>query len=391
MKRSPLNMFSRDTCNRALLVFRVITVLFAVAWLTACAPDQASETADQSTPEDALWTFSGPIMGTQYRVSLVVPIADYSDTDTRQALDRAISERLNTLNKVMSHYVAESDLNQLNQAPANESIVVDPQLADVLALSKAISELSGGAFDVTLSPVIDAWGFGANGVVTQQPNAEQMESLRARIGHTRYSVETPASQASTSPASVIKHAAGVTFNLSAIAKGYAVDDLVAFLIARGYNRVLVDIGGELRSHGANVGGKRWRVGVEKPVLSGGVHEVIELTDSAIATSGDYRNFIEIEGERFSHTIDPVTLKPALHKLASISVLDQSAARADALATAILALGEEQGLEFASTNKIPFYAMIRESGDAFRVVVSEDFAALLATKPSQSLEAAHDEH
>ena len=343
----------------------VLLGVIVIATLAAC--DIAKD------KEDEFWLFKGPIMGTQYSITVVVnhnaesnPAIDMS----RFELDKGVVEVMQATNQIMSHYISDSDLSLLNSEPSGTAVVVTPALATILAVSKRLSEQSNGAFDITLAPVIDAWGFGPAGEINERPSPEALESLRKKIGYQKYKVVDN---------TVVKLAEGLTFNLSAIANGYAVDQVSNYLTKQGFGNHLVDIGGELRASGKNQEGGGWRIGIEKPHVLGGLRDVIELTDRAVATSGDYRNFVELDGQRYSHTIDSKSLNPVLHRLASITVVHENATEADGLATAILAMGDVLGIEFAREKGLSFYAMIREGDDEYSVVVSDDLHPLLYDK------------
>ena len=170
---------------------------------------------------------------------------------------------------------------------------------------------------------------------------------------------------------------GVEVNVSAIAKGYAVDKVAEFLLDAGLKHFLVDIGGEVRALGRNGDNETWRIAIEKPTIVGGVQQVVELENQALATSGDYRNFLLLDGKQFSHTINPVTLTPVLHKLASVSVLADNCSSADALATALMVMGEERGLAFATDNKIPVYMLVRtDQPGQYSILMTEEFRRIL---------------
>lgn len=336
---------------------RSLSVLVLLAFgLLACTND--------NLPRTALWVFKGPIMGTHYTISVVVPtLHDVG----RAELDQSLIEVLHQTNQLLSHYLADSDLAQLNQAPSHQAVAVPPALASILGISQTISQLSDGAFDVTLAPAIDAWGFGPAGQITTQPSELELRQLRARVGYQNYTVLDR---------SVTKLAEGLTFNLSAIGKGFAVDQVSEYLRAQGFANHLVEIGGELRAAGKSLEGDAWRIGIETPHVSGGVSEVISLSDRAMATSGDYRNFVDLEGVRYSHTISSHTLKPVLHRLASITIVHANATMADGLATAVLALGEQRGIEFARNQNLSFYAMVRELDGTVATIISDDLRPLL---------------
>lgn len=280
-------------------------------------------------------------MGTTWSVTLTALPEDAS----RQSLQDGVETVLTRINGQMSTYLPASDLSRLNQAPGGEWVAVPPDLIAVMQEAGRINRLSGGAFDVTVGPLVNLWGFGPQVKEPQVPIAEALQAARKTVGfeHLRLRREPPA---------VWKEHDQVYVDLSAIAKGYAVDDVADYLIAQGVSDYLIEIGGEVRAKGLNPEGQPWRIGIEKP--NPGQREVqtiLALDDMALASSGDYRNYFELEGRRYSHTIDPRTARPVEHGLASVSVLHTSCMTADALATALLVLGPERGFTLAESNDI----------------------------------------
>ncbi len=174
-----------------------------------------------------------------------------------------------------------------------------------------------------------------------------------------------------------KSAASLMIDLSAIAKGYAVDQVAGLLRQQGIEDFLVDIGGELRASGHNVDGHLWRVGIERPEVLGGVDRIVALRDKAIATSGDYRNFLVLDGKTFSHTINPTTMRPVIHRLALVSVIAEDAATADALATALMVMGEVVARQFAEHNQLAAYLVIRDGADGdYQTIITPQFESYL---------------
>ncbi|MFT5136001.1 MAG: thiamine biosynthesis lipoprotein [Arenicella sp.] len=319
--------------------------------------------ACQQRPEAQSVTFSGPIMGTEYRITVVVPVADALDQ-----LELDILAEMNAVNSSMSTYLVDSELSQINRLPAYTPFVLSPELNSVLSEALEISELSQGAFDVTVADAVNLWGFGPNGTITAQPSPEQLVSLQASVGYKNLRLVN---------GSLSKVNAATKIDLSAIAKGYAVDQVARMLKAKRFNNFLIDVGGELRLSGLNVDKRVWRVAIEKPQTLGGVQQVLELTDAAIATSGDYRNFININGRKYSHTISPKTLKPVFHRLALVSVISENASTADALATALMAMGEAAALEFARDKDLIAYFVIRGDDEgSYKVSYTDKFARFL---------------
>ncbi len=309
---------------------------------------------------------SGPTMGTQYRVTV---LRNATSAETDEQLHAAIKQAMELVNQSMSTYIPDSELSLFNKMPAGGSIVMSPQLFNVMQEAVEISELSSGAFDTTIGKAIRLWGFSEDGRITEKPSTQLIEEIKQSVGYEKLTIEGT---------TLTKSASGLEVNLSAIAKGYAVDLVAEAIEGLGYTNFLVNIGGELRASGTNTERVPWRVGVERPHLLGGIEQVVELRDRAIATSGDYRNFIEIDGKRYSHTIDSKSLTPVFHRLASVSVLADRASTADALATALLAMGEQRGVEFALKNDIAAYFIIRDDNEEnYKVTVTDAFKVNLA--------------
>jgi thiamine biosynthesis lipoprotein len=231
-----------------------------------------------------------------------------------------------------------------------------------------VSRLSNGAFDVTVGPLVNLWGFGPDPVQLKPPADAAIDAALERVGYDRLHVDC-------SRPAIRKDTPDVYVDLSACAKGFAVDRATELLDARGIRHYLVEIGGELRMRGLNADGEAWSVAIETPADAGRtVGRIVTLTDKAMATSGDYRNFFEYRGERYSHTIDPRTGRPTTHNLAAVTVVGDSTVLADAMATALLVLGPRAGLELAVREGIPAYFQVRTEG-GFSEASTPAFAAL----------------
>ena len=332
-----------ELCSLFLFVRKLFISVAGLIMLTACQP---AELVDQKQK----WVYSGPIMGTQYRVTVIDRAQLTGVKSERQAhIENTILDAMNRVNQSMSTYIADSELNQFNALPANEAMTVSRELKDVMAEALLISEISGGAFDVTLADAVNLWGFGPDGKISRAPSEQTLLALTHVIGYQKLNLQAN---------KLSKSVEGVHVDLSAIAKGYAVDQVARGLESLGINDYLVDIGGELRAAGVSNNGQAWRVGVEKPHVLGGIQEVIELNNKAIATSGDYRNYHLIDGKHYSHTINAKTLRPVFHRLALVSVISENTSTADGLATAIMAMGEEAGFNFARKNNLIVYMVVR---------------------------------
>lgn len=290
---------------------------------------------------------SGGTMGTTYNVTVVLP----PDTTAPEDLDESIQSWLEAVNQSMSTYLPDSELSELNKAPVGEWLPVSPMMVEVLVSAQAISELSGGAFDVTIAPLVDLWGFGPVDTRDQVPSDAALADVQQRVGFENLLVrENP-------PA--IKKTQDLQLDLSAIAKGFAADYVGRKLEAIGLSNYLVEIGGDLVVNGHNQHGEPWRIGVEKPSFGReGVQQAVVVTDGGIATSGDYRNFFQQDGQIYSHILDPRLGRPVKKNLISVTVIAGSGARADGLATAFTVMGAEETLALAEEESIPVYLIVR---------------------------------
>ena len=308
---------------------------------------------------------SGPTMGTTYAVKLYAGAAKVDAA----ALQAGIDALLEGINDQMSTWRADSELSRFNSFTGADWFPVSAQTARVVEAAAAISDLSGGAFDVTVGPMVNLWGFGPGGGNGEAPSPQQIAQALERVGYRQLSVRS-------SPPALRKQRPDLYVDLSAIAKGFAVDEVARLLDDRGIASYLVEIGGELRARGAKPDGSPWKVAIEQP-SSGerSVQAVIALRDRAIATSGDYRNFMEQDGIRYSHTINPRSGRPITHGLASVSVIADSTMRADALATAIMVLGPDDGYRLSLEQEFAVQLIVR-SADGFRVLATPQFESQL---------------
>ncbi len=312
----------------------------------------------------------GETMGTYYNVKVV---AIKRELPTEAQLEQWANDVFARINNSMSTYLDSSELTRLNKSELPDWQKVSPELFTILDLSRQISELSTGSFDVTVGPLVDLWGFGPTRRPDEIPDAEKLRQTLERIGYHKLELDPVTSS--------VRKPGDLRVDLSAIAKGYAADELANTLVSKGYPNVLVEIGGELSLRGISQRGTPWRIGIEAPsfdLLSDDSHaaRTVVLSDKGMATSGDYRNYYEVNGQRFSHTIDPRTGRPIIHNLASVTVLAETCAEADALATALNVLGAEAGLALANRANIAAYFIVRE-GDGFVTKQSDQFAQYTA--------------
>jgi len=309
---------------------------------------------------------TGATMGTSYSITLVTnePI---SDSDS---LQRDVDEALRQLNQQMSTYIDNSEINTLKTSPVDQWISISKPVAEVLGMSLLVSDWSHGAFDVTLRPLIDLWGFGPTQTDDQIPEQSEIHRILQEVGYEHIQLDEKNLK--------VLRTAAVDMDFSAVAKGYGVDVVASLLEQKGLNNYLVEIGGEIRLKGHNPKRQDWRVAVERPQAGLGqrIYKAIPLTDKAIATSGDYRNYFEQNGQRYSHTIDPRTGKPVVHNLASVTVIHSSAAMADALATAFNVMGAEEARLLANSKEIAAFFIIKQE-NGFIELSSEAFKPYLA--------------
>ncbi|MCB9702589.1 MAG: FAD:protein FMN transferase [Myxococcales bacterium] len=317
----------------------------------------------------------GPTMGTSFAVTVVG--ADLDDA----AISKAVRDQLDEANALMSNYIDDSEITRFNRHRGADPFPLSGPMLEVLTISEEVAALSEGAFDVTIPPLLEAWGFGPRGDADRPPPSEaELAERRLLVDHKLLRLDAAASTAT-------KGRPELEIDLSAIAPGYAADRIAAALEALGYRRYMVDVGGEFRVLGTNAEGVPWRLGIERPAATRAdaptLQEVLPMTSGALATSGDYRSYRELDGRRVSHTIDPRTGRPIEHALASVSVVHRDAAHADALATALNVLGPVDGLALAERASLAVMMIVR-AGDGFEVVTTPAFDALRAPEARAKL-------
>lgn len=302
--------------------------------------------------------FTGETMGTTYSVRL----AAMPEGKVLETIREKVDQRLADVNRLMSNWDPESEISRFNASDSTDWFPVSVETVTVVAAAQETSRATEGAFDVTVGPLIDLWGFGPAGRRTEAPAAAEIEALKEYVGYEKLDVQLD-------PPALRKQHPKLTINLSAIAKGYGVDVVGETLESEGLTNYLVEIGGEVRTRGKKSDGTKWKIGVERP--ESGVRtleEVVELEDDTLASSGDYRNFYEQEGSRFSHTLDPATLRPIDHSMAAVTVFSENTMLADARATAIMVLGPDRGYDYVKSLDLPAMLIVHE-GDGFKVIAS----------------------
>lgn len=314
--------------------------------------------------DQGLVVWSGSTMGTSYTVKL----SEELDVDAIKSLREAGEEALKKVNMLMSTYIPSSELSLFNASRSQDWFEVSQETLGVLKSGIEVGKLSEGAFDIAIGPLVNLWGFGPNGKPLEVPEAAQ---IAATLEYSRFSLLSTRDD----PPAVKKADPRVYVDLSGIAKGYGVDVLAELFLSRGYENFMVEIGGEIRTSGKKLD-KPWEIAVERPSekdFRRSVYRVVQLNSVAIATSGDYRNYYEEDGKRFSHIIDPRNGYPVEHKVASVTVIGSTSMLADAWATAFSVLDEQQVKDLAGKLKLPVY-MIEKKGSEFVEWFNDDFAA-----------------
>ncbi|PJC86245.1 FAD:protein FMN transferase ApbE [Vibrio sp. HA2012] len=321
--------------------------MIAVFFISACskAPEQIH--------------FTGSTMGTTYNIKYIstegIPDAN--------ALHKEIDVRLEQVNDLMSTYRKTSELSRFNQYRGSEPYPVSPEMITVVREAVRLSQLTSGALDVTVGPLVNLWGFGPEARPEVVPTDEELARRRAIVGIGYLSV---------TDTSLSKAIPELYVDLSTIAKGWGVDVIAEYMQSQGIHNFMVEIGGEIRMKGKNRENTGWRIAIEKPdVNERAIQEIIEPGDMSIATSGDYRNYFERDGIRYSHIINPQTGKPISHKVVSVTALHPSCMTADGLATGLMVLGAEKGIDLANQQGLAVF-MVVKTDDGFKEISSEAF-------------------
>jgi len=318
-----------------MIKIKLMLAVVLSALLSACFPSN-----DSAITEVLL---QGRTMGTTYNIKVVATLSQVESINLQQQIDAALVE----VNQQMSTYIKDSEISLFNQSNSTEPVTVSAGFARVLKESIRLGQLSHGKLDITVGPLVNLWGFGPAQRPDVIPSDEVLAEIKNRIGLSNIAL-VDNQLAKTIP--------NLHIDLSTIAKGYGVDVVAELIESNGFASYLVEIGGEMRLKGFKRTGELWAIAIEKPLLdpSGeqrAIHQVIIPKDNAVATSGDYRNYFEAEGQRFSHIIDPATGKPINHNLVSVTVIEPSSMTADGLSTALMVMGAEQGMTFAVKNDI----------------------------------------
>ncbi|KQV13178.1 thiamine biosynthesis protein ApbE [Pseudomonas sp. Root329] len=294
---------------------------------------------------DSLERFDGPTMGSRYSIQYV----RHSSTPGPKAVQVEVEKILAEVDQQMSTYRSDSDIERFNDLPANHCQKMPEPILELVRVGEQLSSQSEGSYDLTVEPLLNLWGFGPQGREEKVPTVEALAEVRQRVGHAHLRIDGD---------QLCKDAA-VEVDFNSIAAGYAVDTIAARLEAMGIHNYLAEATGELKAAGKKLDGSPWRVALEEPRDDQQVAERIIAVDGyGVSTSGDYRNYFEQDGRRYSHTFDARTGAPVLHTLASVTVIHPSALMADGLSTLLLILGPERGWDYAQTHDIGAFFVIR---------------------------------
>lgn len=343
------------------LIRLLLGLMISLSLLTACGKKSKQTIVLQ-----------GETMGTTYTVKYLSDGIDSlpSAPEVQTQLDNILKE----VNRQMSTYQPDSEISRFNQLrQTQQAMPISVDFAIVTAEAIRLNQLTQGALDVTVGPLVNLWGFGPDKQLTYQPTPDEIEQASKQVGIEKIILNQQDNQytlAKTQPE--------VYLDLSSIAKGFGVDKVAKHLETLGIHDYLVEIGGELRGKGHNAQQAAWRVGIEQPnmVQGGATQIVIPLQNKALATSGDYRIFrVDANGKRQSHIINPIEKKPISHQLASISVVADSAMTADGLSTGLFVLGEEKALQLAEQHHLAVFLII-QSDNGYRTEMSSAFKQLI---------------
>ena len=343
----------------------------AFSLLPVLFPLPVSQAQEQPATERHVSEFRGLTMGGTFSVK-VVTAKDELETPGLHDVDRALRASLDRIEGLMSTWDPDSELSRFNRSTSLEPFTIAPETFEVFTWSIDVGVLSGGALDVTIGPLVDAWGFGPSGPRKTLPTNDEIDRLREAMGPGRVELNPTA-------VTVRKTRPDVRSDLSSVVPGYAADRLSRELTDRGFADFLVDVGGEVLARGRNEAGAPWRVAIERPELHGEtIQRLVPISDLAITTAGDYRKYREVDGQRFAHILDPRTGRPLTHRLASVTVIDPLAVRADAFDTALMVLGTDEGMALAT--KLNLAALfIERTNDGFTERVTPRFEEITAKR------------
>lgn len=322
------------------------------------------------------WNLEGETMGTVWHVTLGKPNTEISQEEVQQGIEEALRE----IDTRMSTWKEYSELSRINATEEIDAeIPLSPALAQVLRKALEVAEKSGGAYDITVGPLVNLWKFGPDSENAPErfPTDAEIQTAREKVGYAALQLRM-----AEGSANLKREKTGLSIDLSSIAKGYGVDQVAEVLEQFGITSYMVEVGGEVRVSGKNAQNQPWRIGIETPIPgSQSLYGVVELEKGALATSGDYRNFRLAGEKRLSHILDPRTGRPVEHSLVSVSVQAENCMQADAWATALMVLGPEEGRTVAEREKISALFLIQKGNAIENVAVHFPWKPLQEEKTS----------
>jgi len=333
-------------------IMKLWLALFGLAFFVSCsqAPEQIN--------------IAGETMGTTYHISFISGNPAHKAEKIKANIDGLLEQ----INQQMSTYDPNSELSRINASRQTSPFVISRSLEVVVKRALEIAEQTDGVLDVTVGPLVNLWGFGPQARPEQVPTQAQLDAVLDEIGYQYIQVDNH---------QLTKLNPELYIDLSTIAKGYAVDRVARVLEQLSIHNYLVEIGGEMRIKGSKANSKPWRIAIEKPISTErSIQRIIEPINMAVATSGDYRNYYEEDGVRYSHIIDPRTGKPIQHKLVSVTVLAETSMDADAYATALMVMGTEAAIAFAQRHDLAVMLVTRED-QGFKEYTNPKFEAFVA--------------
>ncbi|WP_238350109.1 FAD:protein FMN transferase [Pseudomonas sp. SWRI154] len=314
---------------------------------------------------DTLERFDGPTMGSRYSIQYVRHVATAGPIEVRGEVESILAE----VDRQFSTYRGDSDIERFNALPADSCAVMPVPVLELIRVGEQLSSQSDGAFDLTVEPLLNLWGFGPQSRTEEVPSADALAQARQRVGYRHLHIDGER---------LCKDAA-VEVDFNSIAAGYAVDRIAGRLKALGIDSYLAEVTGELKAAGRKPDDSAWRIALEEPRDDKRVAKrVIELNGYGVSTSGDYRKYFEQGGRRYSHTFDARTGAPVLHNLASVTVIHPSALMADGLSTLLLILGPEQGWDYAQEHGIGVFFVLRDN-DRFVGRTNDAFERMVGGK------------
>ena len=312
----------------------------------------------------------GEGLGSTWTVKLRAPT-----TVNSAEIQQGIQSRIESVFHSISRWDDTSEMSALNASPRSDWQPVTDELIEPLRYSLTLAADTDGAFDPTVAPLVDAWGFGKTGRRFEPPSPEALSAARSRVGFEKVALDTDSHR--------VRKPAGMQIDLSSMQHGRGADAVAEYLNSLGIDNYMVDVGSEIRAHGQSAEGGAWHVAIERPsapdatipAATNGFEHVVSLRNAGIATSGNFRYFFDYNGRRYSHRIDPRTGEPVPHDLVSVTVIDPICMHADALATALTVLGPDEGFDYASRRNIAAL-FISKSGDALVEKMTPQFASYL---------------